>query len=89
MFRSVVKCAGLACLFLSLGVSHNASAGVADDQHLSHREEFAIHYRFDKIDVDTDYLDNKEAIARIRYCLNNATHVDSITVYSWASPEGG
>ena len=89
MFRSVVKCAGLACLFLSLGVSLHASAGVADEQHLSHREEFAIHYRFDKIDVDTDYLDNKEAIARIRYCLNNATHVDSITVYSWASPEGG
>lgn len=53
------------------------------------KEEFTIHYRFDKIDVDPDYLDNGKSIARIRYYLNNAQHVDSITVYAWASPEGG
>ncbi len=53
------------------------------------KEEFAIYYRFDKIDVDPDYLDNAKSIARIRYYLNNAQHVDSITVYAWASPEGG
>lgn len=53
------------------------------------RCEFAIHYRFDKIGVDTSYMDNAGTIEAIRHSLELSSHVDSITVYAWASPEGG
>lgn len=53
------------------------------------RREFDIHYRFDKIDVDSAYLDNAATIDTIRFYLTNSAHIDSITVYAWASPEGG
>lgn len=53
------------------------------------RREFAIHYRFDRVDVDSAYLDNAAAIDTIRFCLTHSVHIDSITVYAWASPEGG
>ena len=53
------------------------------------RREFAIHYRFDRVDVDSSYMDNAAAIDTIRFCLTQSVHIDSITVYAWASPEGG
>ena len=53
------------------------------------RREFAILYRFDRIDVDSSYMDNAAAIDTIRFCLTHSVHIDSITVYAWASPEGG
>ena len=53
------------------------------------RREFAIHYRFDRIDVDSSYMDNAAAIDTIRFCLTHSVHIDSITLYAWASPEGG
>ena len=53
------------------------------------RREFAIHYRFDRVDVDSSYMDNAAAIDTIRFCLTHSVHIDSITVYAWASPEGG
>ena len=53
------------------------------------RREFAIHYRFDRIDVDSSYMDNAAAIDTIRFCLTHSVHIDSITVCAWAPPEGG
>ena len=53
------------------------------------RREFAIHYRFDRIEVDSTYMDNAATIDTIRFCLTHSVHIDSITVYAWASPEGG
>ena len=53
------------------------------------RREFAIHYRFDRIDVDSSYMNNAAAIDTIRFCLTHSVHIDSITVYAWSSPEGG
>ena len=53
------------------------------------RREFAIHYRFDRVDVDSSYMDNAAVIDTIRFCLTHSVHIDSITVYAWASPEGG
>ena len=52
------------------------------------RREFAIHYRFDRIDVDSSCMDNAAAIDTIRFCLTHSVHIDSITVYAWASLEG-
>ena len=51
--------------------------------------EFAIHYRLDKIDIDSTYLDNAATIDTIRFFLNRSEHIYSITIYAWASPEGG
>lgn len=64
----------------------------AEDEAISvyqKQESYSIFYRFDKTDIDIDYLSNRETVARIRYYLDNAVRIDSITVYSWASPEGG
>ena len=52
------------------------------------RREFAIHYRFDRIDIDSTYLDNAATIDTIRFFLTHSEHIDSITIYAWASPEG-
>ena len=51
-------------------------------------EEYEIFFRFDKTDIDVEYLSNKENIASIRHYLANSHRVDSITIYSYASPEG-
>ena len=57
-------------------------------QDSSVQETFALYYRFDRIDVDSLYLDNQAQIAHIKHYLANSPRIDSITVYSWASPEG-
>lgn len=55
----------------------------------SSAEEFTIHYKVDSIDINPTYLQNKENIAHIRNYLKNSPRIDSITIYAWASPEGG
>ena len=73
-----------ACIFI-LNLFACPTAGAQPKE----RREFAIHYRFDRIDVDSSYMDNAAAIDTIRFCLTHSVHIDSITVYAWASPEGG
>ena len=73
-----------ACIFI-LNLFACPAAGAQPKE----RREFAIHYRFDRIDVDSSYMDNAAAIDTIRFCLTHSVHIDSITVYAWASPEGG
>ena len=51
-------------------------------------ERFAIYYRFDKTDIQESYLDNPGQFERIIRYLNESPRIDSITIYSWASPEG-
>ena len=51
-------------------------------------QEYEIFFRFDKTDVDENYLDNAKNLASIRHYLANSHRVDSITIYSYASPEG-
>ena len=72
-----------ACIFI-LNLFACPTAGAQPKE----RREFAIHYRFDRIDVDSSYMDNAAAIDTIRFCLTHSVHIDSITVYAWASPEG-
>ena len=73
-----------ACIFI-LNLFACPTAGAQPRE----RREFAIHYRFDRVDVDSSYMDNAAAIDTIRFCLTHSVHIDSITVYAWASPEGG
>lgn len=51
-------------------------------------ERFAIHYRWDEIEIDTSYLDNARQMEHILHYLESSPRIDSITIYSWASPEG-
>ena len=55
-------------------------------QSVEHR--FKLYYLHDGIDIDENYLDNKNQIAHIRRYLANSPRIDSIVVYAWASPEG-
>lgn len=52
-------------------------------------ERFAIHYRFDRIDIDPDYLGNPRQLEHILTYLEKSPRIDSVTIYAWASPEGG
>jgi len=55
----------------------------------SKTEEFSIYYVCDSIDINTNYLDNRDQIQHILHYLENSPRIDSITIYAWASPEGG
>ena len=52
------------------------------------RDRYALYYYCDRIDIDSDYLDNTNQIFRIRNILSHSTRIDSITIYAYASPEG-
>lgn len=49
---------------------------------------FAIYYVQNGIDIDEHYLDNEWHISQIKKYLMISPKVDSITIYSYASPEG-
>ena len=51
-------------------------------------ESFSIYYRCDSVDVDIDYLDNRDQIPRILHYIKSSPRIDSITIYSYSSPEG-
>lgn len=51
-------------------------------------EKFSIYYKCDSIDVNPHYLDNEEQISRIIHYIRNSPRIDSITIYSYSSPEG-
>lgn len=49
---------------------------------------FAIWYWLDRIDIDEHYLDNERQLAEIKKYLLISPKIDSITICSYASPEG-
>ncbi len=54
------------------------------------RLDVEIHFRFDKYDLDTEYLGNDVALAELdrQIAAIGLDHIDSIVVISHASPEG-
>jgi hypothetical protein len=74
----------LACL---LCIAYVPCAARAVSDSVGHGR-YALYYYCDRIDIDRDYLDNAEQIFRIKNILMHATRIDSITIYSYASPEG-
>lgn len=75
-------------VFLSmlLGWVSPAIAQEAQDTLLS--DSYFLYYYRDRSDVQEDYLDNARQIARIRQILAQSPRIDSITIYSYSSPEG-
>lgn len=51
-------------------------------------DRFALYYWQDRINLDENYLDNARQMGRIKHYLANSPHIDSITIYAYASPEG-
>jgi hypothetical protein len=51
-------------------------------------DSYALYYYRDRTDIQEDYLDNAVQMARIRHILLHSTRIDSITIYSYSSPEG-
>ncbi len=65
-------------------------AKAQDASFLKSREyKFKLYYRCDEIDIDSTYLDNTMQMDTIVRYLALSPRIDSITVYSYASPEGG
>lgn len=66
-------------------------AAFADGGNVRKRisSEFTIRYVFDKTNIDETYMGNKAQMDSIRNFVSRIETLDSIVIYSWASPEGG
>lgn len=51
-------------------------------------DRFSLFYRWDRTNLDENYLDNAVQMMRIRHYLAESPHIDSIAIYAYASPEG-
>jgi len=49
---------------------------------------YRLYYRWDEVDIDRCYLNNSENIDQIVSHLQLSQKIDSIAIYSYASPEG-
>lgn len=49
---------------------------------------FRIFYPVNKTELHEDYMDNANTLHRIQEYLKKSSQIDSITIYSYASPEG-
>ena len=80
------------CVIISLALINNLSAAQNMVQHERKDsavvESFSIYYECDSTTVNPDYLSNKAHISRILHYVKNSPRIDSITIYSWSSPEG-
>lgn len=75
-------------LALVCNISKAETSYTAEKKDSSKVEQFSIWYKCDSIDVNPDYLSNRSQISRIKYYIQNSPRIDSITIHSWASPEG-
>ena len=72
------------CLPLSL-VGQTVGTTYADSSIVM---RFRIYYPVNKTDIHEDYMDNATQLHHIRKYLEKSPQIDSITIYSYASPEG-
>ena len=72
------------CVLLLLTANHAAEGG--NRRIIS--EKITIYYRFDSADINPDYRSNKEQIETFRNILLDPRKIDSISIHSWASPDG-
>ncbi len=52
------------------------------------QQRFTLYYNLSDIDIDPDFLDNRAQMDTIVRYLAKSPEIDSITVYSYSSPEG-
>ena len=87
MKRFIAYCImGTVSLICSMSVARAVERSEKKDSAVT--EAFSIYYECDSTTVNPDYLDNKAQITRILRYIKNSPRIDSITIYSWSSPEG-
>lgn len=87
--RVIFIMAVMTCLAQLLYASESEPVVFGHASDSSVREEFAIYYKHDSITINPTYLQNRRQIDRIITYLKDSPRIDSITIYAWASPEGG
>ena len=68
--------------------AHEKGRMVAFDSHTTAIVRSKIYYPVNKIEIYEDYMSNSEELEYIKLHLANSPRIDSITIYSYASPEG-
>lgn len=71
---------------MTCGFSFRISASVVEDSTIV--QKFRISYPVNDTELHEDYLDNKSALRTIRRYFADSPRIDSIVIYSYASPEG-
>ena len=71
---------------IACGFSFISSASVRKDSTIV--QKFLISYPVNDTELHESYLDNKTALKTIRNYFINSPRIDSIVIYSYASPEG-
>ncbi len=69
-----------------IGLALRGAAQTPSDSTVEMR--FRIFYPVSKTELYEDYMDNAKTLYRIRKYLETSPKIDSITIYSYASPEG-
>ena len=69
-----------------IGLALQGAAQTPSDSTVEMR--FRIFYPVSKTELYEDYMDNAKTLYRIRKYLETSPKIDSITIYSYASPEG-
>lgn len=70
-----------------IGIALGGNAQATSDT-TSVEMRFRIFYPVGKTDLYEDYMDNANTLHRIQKYLEKSPKIDSITIYSYASPEG-
>lgn len=71
---------------LAYGISFTSSAGALKDSTVV--QKFRIYYPINDTELHEDYLDNPSALKSIKKHFVTSPRIDSIIIYSYASPEG-
>ena len=70
-----------------IGIALGGNAQTTSDT-TSVEMRFRIFYPVGKTELNEDYMDNANTLHRIQKYLEKSPKIDSITIYSYASPEG-
>ena len=82
--KSIVRI--LFLVVFACGFSLNVSASCLGDSTVV--QKFQISYPVNDTELHEDYLDNESSLSIIRKYFIKSPRIDSIVIYSYASPEG-
>ena len=71
-------------IFVLLGTS------ISNSQNISTHQNIEIHFRFDKYNLDLEYMDNRQSLQDFAHKIDSIgiSKIDSIVIVSQSSPEG-
>ena len=69
-----------------IGLALQGAAQTPSDSTVAMR--FRIYYPVGKAELREDYMENAKTLQHIQKYLEHSSKIDSITIYSYASPEG-